>query len=95
MCIIALFGLFLPRIAIVGWWLADPARWSTVFGGALLPVIGLLFFPWTTLMVVLFWTSTGFSLLGWIVIFFAFMGDLGTWGGGFLGNREQVSSYYR
>ena len=36
----------------------------------------------TTLMVVLFWTTSGFSLIGWVFIFFAFMGDIATYGGG-------------
>jgi hypothetical protein len=44
---------------------------------------------------VLFWTTSGFSLIGWIFIFFAFMGDIATYGGGFLGNRDRVESYYR
>ena len=57
-------------------------------------MLGFLFLPWTTVMVVLFWTTSGFSLLGWIVIFFAFMADIATYGGGFLGNKERVSSYY-
>ena len=94
-CLFAVLGLIIPRVIAVGWWLADPARWSTVFGGTLLPVLGFLFLPWTTVMVVLSWTSSGFSLLGWIFIFFAFMADIATYGGGFLGNKERVSSYYR
>ena len=94
-CMLALLGFIAPRVIAVVWWLADPARWSTVFGGTLLPVIGFLFLPWTTLMVVLFWTTSGFSLIGWVFIFFAFMGDIATYGGGFLGNRDRVESYYR
>ena len=94
-CMIALFGLILPRLVIAGWWLADPARWNTVFGSVLLPALGFLFLPWTTIMVVLFWSTDGFSLLGWIFIFFGLMGDIGTYGGGFFGNRDQVESYYR
>ena len=94
-CFFAFIGLIVPRVIAIGWWLADPVRWSTVFGGAVLPIVGFLFFPWTTVIVVLFWTTTGFSLLGWIFIFFAFMADIATYGGGFLSNREQVTSYYR
>jgi hypothetical protein len=94
-CMIAVLGLIAPRVIAVAWWLVDPARWDMVFAAAFLPIVGVLFLPWTTLMVVLFWTNTGFPLIGWIIIFFAFMGDLATYGGGFLGNRDQLESYYR
>ena len=92
---IGILGLIVPRVIAVEWWLADPGRWNLVFATAFLPIVGVLFLPWTTLMVVLFWTNTGFSLVGWIIIFFAFMGDLATYSGGFLSNREQIESYYR
>lgn len=95
-CLIAIFGFILPRFIALGWWLTDAARWSTVFGpNTILPLLGFLFLPWTLLMIVVFWTPTGFSLIGWLFIFFAFMGDIATYGGGFLGNRDRVESYYR
>ena len=95
-CMIALFGLILPRAIGVFWWLTDPTRWTAVFGsGVLIPVLGILFLPWTTVMYVFFWRSEGIDLIGWIVIAIAFVGDIGTYGGGFLGNRDRVESYYR
>ena len=95
-CMIALLGLIAPRVLVVAWWLADQARWNQVFGGGiLLPALGFLFLPWTTLMYVLFWTTSGLDLVGWIVVFVAFLADVGTYGAGFFGNRERVSSYYR
>jgi hypothetical protein len=94
-CMIALFGLIFPRAIGVFWWLTDSARWTQVFGsGVLIPALGILFLPWTTLMYLFFWKPDGIDLLGWIVIIIAFVGDIGTYGGGWLGNREQVSSYY-
>ena len=92
--VLAVLALIAPRAIAVAWWLADPVRWNLVWATAFLPIVGVLFLPWTTLMVVLFWTNTGFPLIGWIIIFFAFMGDLATYGGGFLGNRDQLESYY-
>jgi hypothetical protein len=46
-------------------------------------------------MYVLFWSTTGLSLIGWIFVAIAFVGDIGTYGGGFFGNRDKVSSYYK
>ena len=96
-CLIALFGLILPRAIGVYWWLTDTSRWSQVFGSGnvLIPALGILFVPWTTLMYLFFWKPEGIDLVGWIVIIIAFIGDIGTFGGGFLGNRDRVESYYR
>jgi hypothetical protein len=95
-CIIALFGLIGPRLLIAFWWLTDPARWTTVFGSSpLVPALGFLFLPWTTLFYVLFWTTGGLSLLGWVFVVLGLLADLGTYGGGFFGNKERVSSYYK
>lgn len=93
----SLFGLILPRVLVAFWWFTDPTRWTAVFGSSpLVPALGFLFLPWTTLMCVLFWNSTtGLDLVGWIFVGLAFLGDIGTYGGGFFGNREKVSSYYK
>ena len=93
-CMIALLGLIVPRVLIAVCWLADPARWNQTFsGGVVLPALGFLFLPWTTIMYVLFWSTTGLDVIGWLFVFIAFVGDIGTYGGGFLGNRERVSNY--
>jgi hypothetical protein len=93
-CIIAIFGLIGPRVLIAFWWLTDPARWTAVFGSSpLVPALGFLVLPWTTLFYVLLWSDGGLSLLGWIVVGLGLLADLGTYGGGFFGNRERVSSY--
>ena len=71
-CLIALFGLILPRAIGVYWWLTDTSRWSQVFGSGnvLIPALGILFVPWTTLMYLFFWKPEGIDLIGWIVIGF-------------------------
>jgi hypothetical protein len=95
-CAIAILGLIGPRALIVFWWLVEPARWSLTFGGSpLLPVLGLIFLPWTTVAYVLVWAAGGLSLLGWLVVALAFILDVGTYGGGFSGNRDRMSGYYR
>jgi hypothetical protein len=93
-CGIAILGLIGPRALAIFWWLVDPARWNLTFGGGMLvPILGFLFLPWTTVMYVLFWTTGGLSLIGWLFVALAFVADLATYGGGAFGNRDRVSSY--
>jgi hypothetical protein len=49
------FGiLFLgPRFGLILYWLGWPARWDLAFDGALVPILGFLLAPWTTLAWVL------------------------------------------
>ncbi|MHA6794244.1 hypothetical protein ACVGVM_12165 [Pseudonocardia bannensis] len=53
MCLFFLLLLFGPRLVGVLWWLFEPLRWDATFGTVLVPVLGLIFLPWTTLMYVL------------------------------------------
>ncbi len=95
-CAIALLGIIGPRALLVYWWLVDPARWTATFdGGVLLPAIGFLFLPWTTIMYVLMWTTQGLDLLGWLVVGLGLLADMGTYGGGALGNKDKVETYYK
>ena len=49
-CLAASLLLLGPRFGILIWWLFDPARWSLAFDTFILPFLGFLFLPWTTLM---------------------------------------------
>jgi hypothetical protein len=95
-CAIALLGVLGPRALIVFWWLVDPARWSATFNDqVLLPALGFLFLPWTTVMYVLFWAVGGLPPIGWLFVGLGVVLDLGTYGGGAFGNKDTVQSYYR
>jgi hypothetical protein len=95
-CAIAFLGILGPRALIVFWWLVDPTRWSVTFNNqVLLPALGFVFLPWTTIMYVLFWSPSGLPLLGWLFVILGVVADLGTYGGGAFGNRDRVQSYYR
>ncbi len=50
MCLFILLLLLGPRAVIVVWWLVSPVQWNLTFGGILLPILGFLILPWTTLM---------------------------------------------
>ena len=90
-CAIAILGILGPRALILFWWLSDPVRWAVTFNNdVLLPALGFLFLPWTTLMYVALWSAGGLTGLGWVFVGLGFLVDLGTYGGGAYGNKDKV-----
>ena len=95
-CGLAVLGILGPRALIVFWWLVDPARWALIFNNSiLLPALGLVFLPWTTVTYVLVWSPTGVPFIGWLLILLGVVLDIGTYGGGAFGNKDQIQSYYK
>jgi len=92
-CLFTTLVLLGPRVAIVVWWLLDPARWGLAFDTFLWPLLGFLAFPVTTLMYVLVFPGgiEGFDIL-WLAI--AVVLDVSSWTGGAWGNRNRVSGGY-
>ncbi len=96
-CLFAIFGAFFPRLAVLFIWLARPAYFSAAFGGSwLLPVLGVIFLPFTTLLYVLLW-SPGIGLVGldWLWLLFALVLDLGNVGSTGYANRDRLPAYRR
>ncbi len=80
-CLLALAGLISPRLAIFVWWLLDPLRWTASFNGPILPILGFLFLPWTTLTFV--WLAPGgIGGFGVVWLLIALVIDASSWGGG-------------
>jgi len=92
-CFIALLGVIAPRVLIVIWWLVDPSRWTATFNTQLVPALGFVFLPWTTIFFVLFSSSGSLTGLGWVFVVLGLIGDVGTYGGGILGNKDKISYY--
>ncbi|MDV2990031.1 MAG: hypothetical protein P3T54_07785 [Dehalogenimonas sp.] len=88
-CLVALLMLVGPRATIVIWWLFDSGRWSQAFDVFLIPVLGFIFLPWTTLAYVLIF-SGGVTGLDVVLLIIAIMADLGSYGGGWR-QRERIS----
>jgi hypothetical protein len=94
-CAFALLAFLGPRALIFFWWLADPTRWSVTFNNqVLVPILGFVFLPWTTVMYVIFWGPTGLQPLGWIFVGLGLLLDIGSYGGGAF-NRDRMQGYYR
>jgi hypothetical protein len=66
-----------PRAAIFLVWLARPNLFDAAFGGIVVPLLGILFLPYTTLVYVLVFTP-GVGIAGgdWLWLVLAFVADI-------------------
>jgi hypothetical protein len=63
-CLFALLGGIFPRLALLIVWIARPALVDAAFTGFILPLLGIIFLPFATLIYVLLYTP-GRGLTGW------------------------------
>ncbi len=91
-CFVLGLGAFFPRVAILLVWLFTNPSWVTrAFNGEwLLPLLGVILLPYTTLAYILLYQLqdgrvTGFS---WFLVALAFVIDLGAWFGGARGGAN-------
>jgi hypothetical protein len=63
-CLFALLAGIFPRLALFIYWIARPARVDAAFDTFLLPLLGIIFLPFATLIYVLLYTP-GIGLTGW------------------------------
>jgi hypothetical protein len=70
------------------WWLINPLRFNAAFSTFILPLLGFLFLPWTTLMYLLVFPM-GIVGFDWIWLGLGLLADIGTYGGGGYGNRDR------
>ena len=89
MCLVIFALIFSPRLLMVVWWLLDMARWAATFNSPLLPILGFVLAPWTTIMYVLV-APNGVTGIDWLWIGIAVLFDLGAIGGGAARSRRQA-----
>jgi hypothetical protein len=82
-CLLLFVILLFPRVALVLMWLFSTYLQRAYHGGLLIPLLGFLFMPLTTIIYA--WeVNSGMALAGinlvWLLI--AVIIDLGGWGGG-------------
>ena len=83
-CLVALLGLICPRVVLFLVWLFNPAFINAAYPNFLVPLLGFIFLPLTTLAYAWAFTFEGGagSGAGVIVIVIAVLFDIGSWGGG-------------
>ena len=91
MCLFLILLLFGPRSVIVVWWLLQPVRWDATFGSFIVPFLGFLILPWTTLMYVI--VAPG-GLVGLDVLWMglAVLADIASYTGGGVYGRKRMST---
>ena len=80
-CFVLVLGFLGPRIAFLWAWLFTPRVTDAFTGGFWLPLLGLIFLPWTALAYIVVWSfADGVSPLGWCVIALGFILDISSYG---------------
>lgn len=93
-CLFALIGSFAPRIALVFMWLFSDVVTRAFSGNWILPLLGIVFLPFTTLMYVIVAWSIDFGpfpAFGWLFVILGFLFDIGAYGSGARGRQQQGS----
>ena len=81
-CVVALLAFFGPRLVIFLLWLFTTYM-SRAFDTLLLPLLGFIFLPWTTIAFAIAQNEFGGpSGLGLVVIILGVLADIGVLGGG-------------
>jgi hypothetical protein len=82
-CLIALFALLSPRLALVFVALFSDML-SRAFDSWVLPLIGFFLLPWTTLAYAVMWDTGTRDVNGfeWFIVVLAFLADLASYAGG-------------
>jgi hypothetical protein len=79
-CLFAMMAGFFPRFALFILWVARPSMVDAAFDGFILPVLGIIFLPFTTLIyVVLYTPRVGVTGWDWLWIGLAVMCDISHW----------------
>jgi hypothetical protein len=93
-CLFAVAALIGPRALYLVYWLVDPASWGRAFDNFLVPFLGFVFLPWTTIFYV-FVFPFGIDTADWLLLFLGLLLDITSLSGGLFGNRDQMQRYYR
>jgi len=92
-CLFALLAAFAPRVALFFVWIFTPLV-TRAFGSFIVPLLGIIFLPFTTLIYVLVWTpGVGVTGWGWLWVVLGVLLDLGSYGGSAYGNRNRIPGY--
>jgi len=74
-CLVLLFALIGPRVALGYVWIFTTMV-DRAYDNMLIPVLGFVFLPWTTLVYALAYDGHGVSALGWFFVALALLGDI-------------------
>ena len=84
------------RIILLCAWLARPAMMDATFSTFIIPCLGFLFLPFTTLMYVFLVQGVGNTVQGldWLWLFLAVIMDIASIGAAGVSNRDRIPAGY-
>jgi len=89
-CLFALLGGLFPRLALLIVWIARPVLVSAAFNTFLLPLLGIIFLPFTTLIYVIVYTpNVGVVGFDWFWVILAVLLDISHWSASYT-QRDQI-----
>jgi hypothetical protein len=91
-CLTGLVATF-SRLFLLFFWIARPTMWQAAFGSFIVPCLGFLILPFTTLMYVILWSPQGLQGLDWLWIALAVVLDIASIGSAGYANRDRVPGY--
>ena len=93
-CLTAFVSSF-SRIMLLFVWIARPVMMNATFSSFIIPCLGFMFLPFTTLMYVLLVQGVGaIQGLDWLWLFLAVVLDLATIAGAGAANRNRIPAGY-
>ena len=88
-CLFALLAGLFPRLALFIVWVARPALVAAAFNTWLIPLLGIIFLPFATLIYVILYTpGVGLTGWGWFWVILAGIFDLAHLGAAVARRRE-------
>jgi hypothetical protein len=91
-CLFAMALAVAPRVVLVLAWIFSD-RWQIVWSGQwLLPLLGIIFLPFTTVMYMLTWKPTGIQGWDWLWIGLGVFLDITKWAQ-IAANRKGIPGY--
>ena len=76
-CLFVMFAGLFPRLGLFMLWIARPNMVDAAFDTFVLPLLGIIFLPFTTLMYVILHQGGGLSGFDWFWIGLAVLFDIG------------------
>jgi hypothetical protein len=96
-CLLAFGASVAPRLFLILAWIFSD-RWPRVWGNDfILPLLGIIFLPYTTIMYMLVWTPTGINGWDWLWIILGLFLDFWKWTQVWANRQkgmEMASGYY-
>jgi hypothetical protein len=91
-CLFALFAGVFPRLALFIVWVARPRLVDAAFDSWIVPLLGIIFLPFATLIYVILWRTGGLVGWDWFWVILAALGDIGHWAASWT-QRRQAPGY--